>query len=197
MRDGMKKAEMSDYDWDAVTFRAVQQPKSSTLVKPQSLEYIHTLLKIQTHVPKCIDAQKAEEIFQTLRTKIDWRDREGLPQFNHFVPQFPELSKYMDEQVEKLRKTYPIPTSRMATIVTFLPDGNYDVWDHYHPGQCEVKFSFGGSRPVIVNDTEYLMSAGDVIMFGPLHHSVPPHKNSGEQINIVTYFTDKAHNINL
>ena len=170
---------------------------SSRLGAPSFSPEYTNMLNLTAHVPKCIHDKKAQEIFQTLRTQIDWSNREGLPQFNDFVTAFPKLSQYMDEQIATLRELHAIPTSRMATIVTFLPNGTYDVWDHYHPCQCEVKFSFGTSRPVIVNDVEYMMSAGDAIIFGPLHHSVPPASQVGEQINIVYYFTDEAHNVNL
>lgn len=189
--------KMSQIDLNTFIFSSVANPTKNCVEHSNSLDYIKNLLQIQAHVPKCIPEDKARDIFRTLRTQIDWSDREGLPQFNDFVSQFPELSQYIDNQVDKLRETYPIPNSRMATIVTFLPDGVYEVWDHYHPGQCEVKFSFGGSRPVIVNDETYEMSRGDAIIFGPLHHSVPPHCGAEEQINIVTYYTDEAHNINL
>lgn len=173
------------------------QPDEKLLSYTQDLSYIQDLKKIQTHIPQFIQEKKADEIFKILRTQIDWSNRNGLPQSNDFIKWFPDLSKYIDERISKLREMIKFPESRMATIITFLPDGTYDVWDHYHPCQCEVKFSFGGSRPVIVNDTSYMMNSGDVILFGPLNHSVPPQSKCNEQINIVSYFTSEKHNINL
>lgn len=175
---------------DAVIYELTEEKKKTI---DMARKRYHEEMKILQFFEDIIPKEKADEIYLTLSTKIDWDKTSLLPQYNFLYEEFRDIYEYIRKEVEqKIRKDHKFYPTLMAVLVTYLDDGTCDVFEHTHPVQTELKISFGCSRPIIADGKEIITKHGCAVLFGPVLHSVPKYKTTEPQINIVMYFTNEG-----
>lgn len=136
---------------------------------------------ITNHIPGLIPEEDALRYYDYLSRNIDWQD--GIPSKIHGftrkayalpMEEEPEIWRLVLNTIQSLGLD---PAKMQGVYLNFYRTGNEYTPGHSHPGMRQVIISLGASRTLYLgtgkSEKRFLLSNGDVIIFGSGLHGIP------------------------
>lgn len=122
------------------------------------------------------DKDVSENIYMYLRDNINWID--GVRSKNGFTrkacPMCIGDDNFLDNIIFATLQKIGIEQCEIRGIyLNYYRTGQDYTPMHSHTGMKQVVISFGHDRTLVVAKKNYILSSGDVIMFGSAMHGVP------------------------
>lgn len=144
-----------------------------------------------TFVKGVIDEKDSNNLYKYLEKHIKWED--GIKSKKGFTRKAKALNygdnKKIDEAIDEALSK--LTDTRYHIIGVYLNYyENEEMWtpNHSHKGTHQLVISLGDSRTLQVAKKEYLMEAGDAIIFGSSIHGIPKSDiPKGGRISIATF----------
>ena len=144
------------------------------------------------HYPSVFDENKSMESYVYLRDHIKWE--EGVRSRSGFTRLAKSLimgdNNIVDEILSEAMKKLNLESQYdiLGIYLNYYRDGTHYTPSHSHKGMTQLVISLGATRTLRVGTKDYIMSNGDVIIFGSSAHAIAPEPSlSDGRISIATF----------
>lgn len=146
------------------------------------------------HYQRMIEYDEAVTIFTHLKNNIIWED--GIRSKKGPTRKAKPIDFTEDQIVDYivycvLSKLSVNIASVRGIYLNYYRDGDDWTPNHSHPGMKQIVISLGATRVLTIGSKNYLMSNGDVIIFGSSIHGVPKDVNCSQGRISIAIFIEK------
>lgn len=146
------------------------------------------------HFYRMIEEDEATTIFNHLRCNIQWE--EGIRSKSGPTRKAKSMDFGIDDILDyiiiKILAKLDVDTSSVRGIyLNYYRTGSDWTPNHSHPGMKQVVISLGADRVLTMGSKNYVMSNGDVIVFGSSIHGVPKDPNCTQGRISIALFVQK------
>lgn len=143
-----------------------------------------------TFCKQAIESDIATFLYTHLKDSIHWgngiKSKKGFTRKAKAITlgQIPEIDQVVSICLPKVTsKNYAI----LGMYINYYENGQMWTPNHSHKGTHQMVISLGNPRTLIVGKKSYVMSNGDVIIFGSSIHGVPKDNSTTGRISIATF----------